>query len=92
MRARGIDVLQVFLLLLVQLAEHAVRQDLGEADDGVERRPQLMRHVGEELGLVLAGDLDLMALVGDLPVAGFELLEQPDVFDSDHCLIGEGLD
>jgi len=40
MRARGIDVLQVLLLLLVEITEHAFRQHLGEPDDGVQRRPQ----------------------------------------------------
>src|SRR5438552_18038104 len=92
MVARGIDVLPILLLLLVQLAEHAVGQDLGEADDGVERRPQLVRHVREELGLVLAGDLELPALVLDLEVAGLQFLEQAHIFDGDDRLVGEGLE
>jgi hypothetical protein len=79
-------------LLLVELPEHAVGQDLREPDDGVERRPQLVRHIRQELRLVLAGDFDLAALLGDLLVTGLELLEQPDVFDSDHCLVGERLE
>ena len=37
-------------------------QQLAVADDGVERRAQLVGHVGEELGLVLAGDFELAAL------------------------------
>ena len=36
-------------------------QELGEADDGVERRAQLVAHVGDELGLDLAGQLGLDA-------------------------------
>ena len=36
-------------------------EQLGEADDGVERRAQLMAHVGDELGLHLAGELGLDA-------------------------------
>ena len=39
-----------------------LQQHLGEADDRVERRAQLVRHVGEELGLVLVGDLELRLL------------------------------
>ena len=49
-------------------------QDFGEADDGVERRAQLVRHVGEELRLVPVGGFDLAALVLDLA-------EQPGVLD-----------
>ena len=58
---------------------------LGEADDGVERRAQLVAHVGEELRLVLARELELAALVLDL-------VEQPHVLDRDHRLVGEGRD
>ncbi len=56
------------------------------------RGPQLVGHIRQELRLVLAGDFNLSALLGDLPIAGLELLEQPDVFDSDHCLVGERLE
>ena len=44
-----------------------------------------MAHVGDELRLVLAGDLELAALLGDL-------VEQARVLDGDHGLVGEGLD
>ena len=47
--AGRVDVLQVVVLLLVELAEHPLEQHFGEADDRVERRAQLVRHVGEEL-------------------------------------------
>ena len=50
---------------------------------GVQRRPQLVGHVGQELGLVLAGDFELAALVLDLP-------EQPRVLDGQGRLGGEG--
>ena len=46
------DVLQVLGLLLVHLPEHPFGQDLGEPEDRVQRRPELVGHVGEELGLV----------------------------------------
>jgi len=63
----GMDVSQVLVLLLVDLAEHFLHQHLGEADDGVERRARLVRHVGEKLRLVAVGDLELPALLLDLP-------------------------
>ena len=43
-------------------ADLAVVHQLGEADDRVERRAQLVRHVGEELALQPAGLLDLAVL------------------------------
>jgi hypothetical protein len=52
---------------------------------GIERRAQLVAHIGEELRLVLAGDLELAALVLDL-------VEQPRILDRQHRLRGECLD
>ena len=66
MPARGQDVLQVLGLLLVHLPEHPLGQDLREAEDRVQRGPELMGHVGQELGLVAARGLELPALVRDL--------------------------
>ena len=57
----------------------------GDADDRVQRRAQLVRHAGEELGFVAVRDFELAAL-------GLDLLEQPHVLDRDHGLIGEGLE
>ena len=48
------DVADVLLLALVELAEHPLQQHVAEPDDGVQRRPQLVRHRGQELGLVPA--------------------------------------
>ena len=70
--------------LVGQLAVDAVLHQLGVAEDGVERRAQLVAHVGEELRLVLAGDLELPALLLDLA-------EQPRVLDRERRLAGEGL-
>ena len=53
------DVLDVTGLLLVQVPEHLLVQDLREPDDGVERGSQLVRHVGEEFGLVPADGFEL---------------------------------
>ena len=61
-----------------------IDDELGVAQDGVERRAQLMAHVGEELRLVLARDLELAALLLDLA-------EQAGVLDRQRGLRGEGL-
>ena len=71
--------------LLRRRAVNAVRDQFGVAEDGVERRAQLVAHVGEELRLVLARLGELAALVLDF-------VEQPHVLDRDHRLVGEGGD
>jgi hypothetical protein len=58
--------MQVLVLLLVQVSEHALREYLGEPDNGIERSPQLVGHVGQELGLVPARGFELSTLVLDL--------------------------
>ena len=57
---------------------------LVEPEDRVQRRPELVGHVGEELGLVAAGRLELLALVRDLS-------EQAGVLDGQRRLRREGL-
>ena len=57
-------------------------QHFADADDGVERRAQLVAHVGEELRLVLA-------CLGELPALVLDFVEQPHVLDRDHRLVGE---
>ena len=55
---RGLDDgLAVFQLPFVELAEVLVFEDLGETDDGVERRAELIGHVGDELRLQPVGGL-----------------------------------
>jgi hypothetical protein len=61
--SRTVDVAEVLLLALVDRAEHLLEEHLGEAEHRVERRPQLVRHAGEELRLVPAGALQRRALV-----------------------------
>src|SRR5262252_24682 len=56
---RSVDVLRILLLLLIELTEHPFRHHLREPDDRVQRRAQLVGHVGEKLRLVLAGDFEL---------------------------------
>ena len=67
--AAAADVAQE-LLMLGRCHRHSARvQQLGEADDRVQRRAQLMRHVGEELALQPAG-LEDLAVLGLQPVGG----------------------
>ena len=68
------DVVEVLLLLLVDRAEHPLPQHLRETDDRVQRRPQLVGHVGQEVTLVLAGDLELAALPRKLRQRPLQLL------------------
>src|SRR5438105_9873288 len=56
------DVVQVLLLLRVDRAEQPLPQYLRKTDDRVQPRPQRVRHVRQEVALVLAGDLELAAL------------------------------
>ena len=86
--ARRVDVLGEVDLLAGQVAADVLGQLLAEDEDRVERRAQLVRHVGEELGLVLGGErqlgglllerapglLDLLVLALDLLVLLGELL------------------
>ena len=69
--------------LFWQFTVDAVRHQFGVAKNGVERRAKLVAHVGKKLRLVLARNFKLAALVLDF-------VEQADIFDGDHCLVGEG--
>ena len=75
-------------LLRREIAVRVLGELLAEDEDAVERCPELVRHVGEELGLVFRGEgqlgrlfldrtprlLDLLVLALDLDVALGELL------------------
>src|SRR5262249_3696737 len=71
--------------LLGWLAVSAVRHQFCVAQDGVERRSQLMSHIGEELRLVLARLFELSALI-------FDFMEQPRILDGQCRLRRKGLD
>jgi len=60
------------------------RMSSGVAEDGIERRAQLVAHIGEELRLVLARGFELPALVLDF-------VEKARVLDCQHRLGGKGL-
>ena len=84
MATRGEDVVGVLSLFLVQLAEHSLSQDFREADHRVQRRSELVGHVGEEFRLVPVGRLDLAAFV-------FDLTKKPGVLDGKSQLGGKSL-
>src|SRR3546814_4329772 len=47
----AVDVLRVLVVLrVIERPEGLRRHHLGKADDGVERRAQLVAHMGEEIG------------------------------------------
>src|SRR6516165_2944088 len=68
--------------LLGRLTVSAVRHQFSVAQDGIERRAQLVAHIGEELRLVLARFFKLPALVLDF-------VKQSNILDRYHCLVGE---
>ncbi len=70
---------------LRQCPVDAVRQQLGVAQDGIQRGTKLVAHVGKELRFVLAGQLQLQLL----PSFG-QLLEQLGVLHGQRRLVGEG--
>ena len=85
MGASAVHALQRLLRLFRAKARRVRDHHLGQADDGVERRAQLVAHAGEELRLVLARLCELTALVLDL-------VEQPHVLDRNHGLVREGVE
>jgi hypothetical protein len=74
-----IERLSVLLQCLRILPQH-----LADADDGVEGRAQLMAHVGQELGLVLARLCKLVSFL-------FDLMEQSRILDRQDRLRSKGL-
>src|SRR5262249_25510297 len=71
--ARGENAADVLGLFLVQLTEHAVVQHLREADDRVEWRAELVRHVGEKFRLVLARRLQLTVYAPKLVIHAVQI-------------------
>ena len=55
-------------LLLAEVLIGIVGQQLRENEQRVERRAQLVRHVGEKLALVLRRQRELVRFVFDLPL------------------------
>ena len=81
--AGGVDLLEVGDEGLLRQVLGLLLEHLAVADDRVERRAQLVRHVRHELRLVPARHLDLPALLLELP-------EEARVLDGQRRLGGEG--
>jgi len=79
----GLHLDESVLRLLGQRTIEAIGHHLGEPQDRVERGPELVAHVGEELRLVAARELQLTALLIDVA-------EQARVLDRQNRLLGEG--
>src|SRR5882672_9763334 len=71
--------------LLRHLAVNLVHDQLGIPEDRVERRAQLVTHVGEELRFMLARNFQLVALL-------FEFAEQSRILDGDRRLRSKSLE
>jgi hypothetical protein len=91
--ASALDPLQVVDRRCVTLVDGILLQDFAVADDRVQRRTQLVRHVGEEvrfgsIGLVggVTRHFQFLYEVGQL---GFVLFQFGDVgIDRDHAVVG----
>jgi hypothetical protein len=71
------NIAQVFFVIGRYRADLAVVHQLGEADDGVERRSQLVGHVGEKFTFQPIGFLDCVVLFFHEPVFFLDLPLQP---------------
>ena len=60
-------------LLGRQVALGVVGEHLGQDQQAVQRRPQLVRHVGQELALVLRGQRELLGLLLQLLLGQLDL-------------------
>ena len=72
--AVGLKAFEYAQHLLGRLAVSAICHQFGIAKNGIERRAQLVTHIGEELRFVLARLFELAALILDL-------VEQPRILD-----------
>src|SRR5215471_3212049 len=81
--AVGLEPLEYAEHLLGGLTISAVRHQFRITQDGIERRAQLMTHIGEELRFMLARLFKLPALVLDL-------VEETYILNGNHRLVGEG--
>ena len=82
--AGGVDLLQVGDEVVCAEILGLFLEHLAVADDGVQRRAQLVGHVGQELGLVAAASSSWRPF-------RLDLLEQSRVLDRQPGLAGEGL-
>ena len=71
--ARREDRLRELHLLGREVPVAVLRQHLRQDEQAVERRPQLVRHVREELALVLGDELELLGLLLEAPARELDL-------------------
>src|SRR5271166_2282337 len=83
MLAVGLQALKHCTHLFGWLAIDAVQDKLGVAQNGIQRCPKLVAHVGKELGLVPTCDLKLAAFV-------LNFIKEACILDRNHRLIGKG--
>ena len=78
MRARRMDVAGIFVVARRPRPgpKHSCRDDLGKAENGVQRRAQLVAHIGEKRRLGGIGGLGLEALAQRLVAGFFEFARQ----------------
>src|SRR5215831_7727211 len=67
----------------------AFLDEFGIPENGRKRGSELVAHVGHELVLVLAGDLEIFDGFGKLASACLDFLEESGVLDGDRGLVGE---
>ena len=67
------DVAREIDLLVREVARRVLGQLLAEDEDRVQRRAQLVRHVGQELGLVLGGERQFGGLFFERPARLLDL-------------------
>ena len=90
----GQDLLEIAVLALGQEILAAAHDQPGEADDRVHRRPQLVAHVGQELGLRAARLLGLLLgrlqrLLGALEVGQVVVGQHPPAVGQRHAAVLE---
>ena len=78
----AVHALQRLLRFFCAEARRVFDHHLGQSDDGIEGRAQLMAHARYELRFVLACRLQLAILVLDL-------IEQAHILDRECCLVGK---
>ena len=86
--AGGVDVPGELDLLVGEVARGVSGELLAEDEDGIERRAQLVRHVRQELGLVLRGERQLRGLFLERAAGllDFLFLRSTSAFCSASCL------
>src|SRR5262245_16198971 len=70
----------------------AFLDEFGISENGCERGSKLVAHVGHELVLVLAGDLQILDGFGKLAGSRLHLFEKVRVFNRDYGLVRKGID